>query len=101
MGSNQQSGISFPDLLQIAQAHGIRGVRLDSHDGLKRRIAEVIEADGPVLCEIMMDPDQAQAPRPINRKSADGTVKQTPLEDMHPFLAPREVAENMDVVNKI
>ena len=101
MGSDEESGISFPDFMKIAEAHRFKGVRLASHQDLKKRLEEVMNHEGPVLCEIMMDPNQIQGPKAINRRNADGTMKQTPLEDSHPFLDPSEVEENLGIINKM
>ena len=101
MGSDEESGISFPDFMKIAEAHRFKGVRLVSHQDLKKRIEEVMNHDGPVLCEIMMDPNQIQGPKAINRRNADGTMKQTPLEDSHPFLDPSEIEENLSIIDKM
>ena len=101
MGINEESGLSFPDFMKIAEAHRFKGVRLTSHQGLKKQIEEVMNHEGPVLCEIMMDPNQMQAPKAVNRRNADGTMTQTPLEDSYPFLDPKEIEENLDIVNKI
>lgn len=101
MGSNEQSGISFPDFLKLAEAHRFKAVRLESHQNLKQQIEAVMNHDGPVVCEIMMDPNQMQAPKAINRRNADGTMKQTPLEDSYPFLDPKEIEENLSIVNKV
>lgn len=101
MGSNEESGISFPDFMKIAEAHRFKGVRLASHQDLKKHIEEVMNHEGPVLCEIMMDPNQIQGPKAINRRNADGTMKQTALEDSHPFLDPKEVEENLSIINRI
>ncbi len=100
MGSTAESGISFPDFMKLAEAHGFPGVRLNSHDGLKERLEEVVNHDGPIVCELMMDPDQIQAPKSINRRNPDGTMKPTPLEDSFPFLDPQEIAENMSIIGK-
>lgn len=98
MGSTAGSGISFPDFLKLAEAHHFKAVRLSSHQGLKEKIDEVLNHDGPVICELMMDHDQLQAPKAINRRNSDGTMKQTPLEDSYPFLDPKEIEENMRIV---
>ena len=42
-----------------------------------------------------MDHDQAQAPKIMKRKLPDGTMSQAPIEDLHPFLDPQEVKENL------
>ena len=101
MGSNEDSGISFPDFMKIADAHFFKAVRLNSHHNLKQHIEEVILHDGPVLCEIMMDRDQETAPKAINRRNDDGTMKQTPLEDSYPFLDQNEIDENMNIVKNL
>lgn len=100
MGSNEDSGLSFPDFMKIAEAHHIKSVRLDSHRDLKQQIEKVMSHEGPVLCEIMMDHDQETAPKAINRRNSDGTLKQTPLEDSYPFLDQSEINENMSIVSK-
>ena len=43
-----------------------------------------------------MDNDQAQAPKIMKRKLADGSRSQAPIEDLHPFLDPKEVEENLN-----
>lgn len=101
MGCNEDSGLSFPDFMKIAEAHRFKGVRLESNRDLKKHIEEVINCEGPVLCEIMMDPLQLQGPKALNRRNADGKMKQTPLEDSYPFLDPGEIEENLSVINKI
>ncbi len=101
MGCNEESGLSFPDFMEIAKAHRFKAVRLNSHQNLKQQIEDIMNHEGPVLCEIMMDPNQMQAPKAINRRSADGTMKQTALEDSYPFLDPKEIEENLSVINRL
>ncbi|MDA1218890.1 MAG: thiamine pyrophosphate-binding protein [Chloroflexi bacterium] len=101
MGIDGDSGLSFPDFMKLAEAHGIKGVRLTSHQNLKQQLEAIMEHDGPVFCEIMMDTEQMQAPKAINRRNEDGTMKQTPLEDSYPFLDPSEIKENMDIANRL
>ena len=101
MGVGEDTGLSFPDFMKIAEAHSIKGVRLTSHENLKQQIEGIMDHDGPVICEIMMDTDQLQAPKAINRRNEDGTMRQTPLEDSYPFLDPAEIEENLNIVNKL
>ncbi len=100
IGVNSETGLSFPDMLKLALAHDIPATRLSSHDNLNQMLHDVVEAEGPHLCEIMMDPDQDQGPKTINRRNPDGTTVPTPLEDLYPYLDPTEVRENMIVDNK-
>ncbi len=101
MGSNEDSGISFPDFMKIAEAHRFRGIRLASHQDLKKHIEEAMSHEGPVLCEIMMDHNQIQAPKAINRRTADGAISPTRLEDSSPFLDPKEIEDNLSIINKM
>ncbi len=100
MGSTKESGLSFPDMLQLAEAFGFKSVRLNSHERLKEALLSVVNSDGPALCEIMMDPNQLQAPKAVNRKNLDGTTWQTALEDSYPFLDPKEIEENLSVAQE-
>ncbi len=100
MGCNPESGLSFPDFKVIAQAHGMQFTRLDSHKNLESELQKAIEGSSPFICEIMMDENQIQAPKAINRRNADGTTRQTPLEDLFPFLDPKEIEENMIAYKK-
>ena len=96
MGSNEETGLSFPDMMKIAEAHGMPGVRLESQDNMRQRIQEALDHPGPFVCEIVMDRDQEQIPKIISRRRPDGTMEQTPLEDMYPFLDREEIEENMN-----
>ena len=95
MGCGTESGLSFPDFMAIAQAHRIHSVRLRGPENLRQKIEEIMAFTGPVVCEIMMDPDQLQAPKAVSRKNAAGFVQQTPIEDSFPFLDPQEVNHNL------
>ncbi len=99
VGSTRESGISFPDFLKLAEAHGFPARRLHSHQGLREEIEAVLNQEGPAVCELMMDENQMQAPKAINKRDPDGTIKQTALEDSYPFLDPKELEENMKIIN--
>ena len=95
MGCNEETGLGFPDFVKIGEAYKIKAVRIDSQENLKEKVWKIVNCDGPIICELMMDPDQPQIPKAIPRKMPDGTTKQTPLEDMYPFLDRKELKENM------
>jgi acetolactate synthase-1/2/3 large subunit len=95
MGVTEETGLSFPDMMMIAAAHRIPAVRLQTQERLRERVQEVLDQEGPGICEVMMDPNQAQVPKAVNRRLADGTIQQTPLEDLYPFLDREELQANM------
>jgi len=95
MGCNSETGLGFPDFVAVGKAHGIHSVKIESQDNLEEQVRELIERDGPVLCELIMDHDQELMPKAVNRRMADGTTKQTSLEDQYPFLDEEEIRGNM------
>jgi len=95
MGCNEETGISFPDIVKIGEAHKIKVVRINSQENLKQEVQKIVDFDGPIIGELIMDPDQAQIPRAIPRYMPDGKSIQTPFEDMFPFLDREELKENM------
>lgn len=96
-GSDTTGGMSLPDYLKVAEAYGIKAIRIYNYAELAENIRRTLEMPGPAVCEIMIPKDQEVMPRQGFLKQADGTYKPTPLEDMYPFLDRKEFAENMVV----
>jgi acetolactate synthase-1/2/3 large subunit len=95
IGSGPSDGVSFPDFAAVAAAYGLPSVRLAEPSALDQTIADVLAADGPVVCHVLLDPEQGFEPRVRSRAMPDGTIVSPALEDMYPFLDPAEVARNM------
>jgi acetolactate synthase-1/2/3 large subunit len=95
LGSGPEDGVSFPDYTAIATAYGIPVVRLTEPAALDATIADVLAADGPVVCHVILDPTQGFEPRIKSRQLPDGTIVSPALEDMFPFLDPDELARHM------
>ena len=72
---------------KIAEAHKIKFLRVKSHKGLKEQMRKALNAPGPFICELMMDPTRCRCRIPA-KKGADGKRIFTPLEDMYPYLDP-------------
>ena len=95
MGVNEDTGLSFPNLSQIAHAHGFYcNISLDNTN-LRDELLDSIRYVGPTMRLLLMDENQPQAPRSLNRRNPDGTMNPTKLEDSYPFLSQDEIAENM------
>ena len=97
MGVDKKTGLSFPDFMKIADAHKIAFGEVRRNEEVPPMINLMLMEDCPAMLEIMMSPDQPQAPRFLNRRNADGTMNPTKLEDAYPFLPEEEVAEQMKV----
>ena len=58
-GRKSQSMIeSEPDLVKLAEAFGIKGLRVKNPDDLDAGIAEMLAHDGPVVLDILIDPTE-------------------------------------------
>ena len=97
VGSIKSGGLSLPDIKKVARAYGIKAEQISNHGELREKIQRVLGEPGPVVCEIMVSPDQQVTPRQGFDKRPDGTGVARPLEDMYPYLDREEFLENMIV----
>ena len=95
VGESTKSGVGFPDFVKLAKAYGIPACRITSHGQFEKTIERVLDSDGPVLCDVIMDPGQSFSPRTASKRLPDGRMVSSPLEDMFPFLEEGEFLSNM------
>lgn len=94
IGEGPGSGVSFPDILKLAEAHGLPSMRLDD-ERFADQIAQALAHDGPIICEVVLDRAQGFEPKLSSKKLPDGRMVTAPLEDMAPFLDREELAQNL------
>jgi acetolactate synthase I/II/III large subunit len=94
VGCGEESGLSFPEMSKLAKAYEIPYRKISNHSELGQ-IADALAAPGIQICEIILDLQQAFAPRLSSRRLDDGRMVTAPLEDMFPFLDRSELQENM------
>lgn len=97
IASDEASGVACSDFKGLASAYGIAYRRLADNDALAAGIAEVLAADGPVLCDLNVSPRQGIHPKAASFRRPDGSFESRPLEDMFPFLSREELAANMRI----
>lgn len=95
VASDASSGLTLPSPLGVAAAYGIATARLDSHDRIRERVAALLAAPGPLVCEVKLDPDQPTLPRVTSYQRPDGSMATKPMEDMYPLLERAEFRTNM------
>lgn len=66
-GEGPQSGVSFPDIVKVAEAYGIPAMRI-GYDDLEAGIQTALENPGPFVCDVLLDPDQPFEPRISSRQ---------------------------------
>lgn len=92
VGESPSTGVWCPDLEKIATAYEIPFVRISRPEDVDSNIKQVLETEGPVICEVMTPEWQAIAPRTSAEKLPDGKLLAHEYSDMYPFL-PREEYE--------
>jgi len=95
VGSCCQSGLTFPDFCKLARINGIKSLRIKSRKNLKAKLKKVLNSKGPVLCEIMMNPDEQMIPKMATVMDKTGKLVSTPIEDQYPLLPRDEFMKNM------
>lgn len=94
LGEGPESGVWCPDSLKIAEAYGIKGVRIENIEEMEAKIKEVMDYDGPVICDVMTPEWQLIVPRVSSDKMPDGSLVSRPYDDMFPYLDRDELAAN-------
>lgn len=89
------SGLTLPDTCAVAAAYKIPAMRICNHASIKEKVAAVLKQNGPVVCEVMVNPDLITIPRLSSEVKPDGTIVSKPLEDLWPFLDRNEFKMNM------
>ena len=95
IGTDNRNGVSFPNLEKIADAYGLKYVKIPNTQMVACGIQEALAYDGPVVCEVMCIQDQPIVPSVSSKQLEDGTLVSCPLEDMSPFLSRKELQQNM------
>ncbi len=96
VASTRQSGLTLPDYKKLAKAFGIPVFQLKNHKDIRAKVRKILNTRGPVVCEVMVSPDQTTAPRISSKQQADGSMVTLPMEDLWPFLDREELERNMD-----
>lgn len=94
VGESASSGIGFPDFGKLAAAFGLAYARIEGHD-FADPLRHALDADGPMMIEVLLDSEQGFEPRLSSRQLADGRIATPRLEDMFPFLPRDELQANL------
>lgn len=95
VGADEASGVSFPDISKIAEAHHLSFKKITTDGNLEKELKEVFAIEGPVICEVILPVQYNFAPKLSSEKKPDGRMVSKPMEDMFPFLSREEFLQNM------
>ena len=62
---------------------------------LEPQLRDVLNGDGPVLCEIPSPPDEPRQPVQVSEALPDGGMRSRAIEDLAPLLDREQLAENL------
>jgi acetolactate synthase-1/2/3 large subunit len=63
---------SNPDFVKVAQAYGVKGIKVDKKKDVDAGLTEMIQHDGPVVLEVMVDREEGVYPMvPAGAASSD------------------------------
>jgi len=94
LGCDSATGLGFPDWHLLAQSFAIPSVHVGP-DGLSGKgVRELLDAPGPAILVVSVDPEQTYFPKVTSRVTEDGSMASNPIHLMSPPL-PEEVAERV------
>lgn len=93
--ADSKTGVICPDYIKLAKGFGIKSVKIEKPKDIESGIKKVLNMDGPVICEVMVEKHYIFQPKLSSKKLEDGTLVSSRLEDMFPFLDREEFNENM------
>lgn len=86
LGSGPE-GYNPPHFLKVVEAYGIATKQIWNHAELSKKISEVIDYAGPIVCDVNMHEHYKYQPRIFGFN--------TPIEDMYPYLPREEFRKNL------
>lgn len=92
---DESSDLTIPSIGKIANAYGLKTYQIQNNSELKEIVANVLEYDGPVICEVYTPIGLTAMPKQVSYKRKDGQMESKPLEYMNPPLPDIEFEENM------
>jgi len=95
VGSSENSGVSLPDVKALGLAYGYTVFSISNNSEIDSVVQNVLNTEGPVLCEVLIDPNDTLCFRASSRIRPDGSAVSTPVEDLFPFLPRKEFYKNM------
>ncbi len=91
LGCDRATGLGLPSWSGLAVAYGIPWIEVGPAGLADRSVAEMLDAVGPALFIVKVDPEQTYFPKVTSRVAEDGSMVSNPIHLMSPEL-PAEVA---------
>jgi len=86
VASGESSGLTMPDICKVANAYGIKSLKINNNKELEEKMPEIFADNELMLCEVMISQDETVSPRTKTFVREDGTLESAKLENMWPFI---------------
>lgn len=86
VASGKSSGLTMPDIVKVAEAYGLKTFRIFNNRQLEEQIESILNTEGPILCDLIISPDETVSPRTKTIVHEDGTLESYTLEKMWPLV---------------
>lgn len=86
LGVGPDSGLQTPDFCKVAQAYGLKALRIEAGDDIQQKVKSVLEIKEPVVCEVMCQEFSPIIPRIASKVMPDGSLKAAEFDDLYPFM---------------
>lgn len=95
VASDPSSGLTLPKISKVAEAFNIPYLKILNNNMLCCNMEEILKTEGPLMIEVMIDPNHRTSPKASVYKTKDGSFATRPMEDMAPFLSREEFQSEM------
>lgn len=85
VASDKNSGLTMPEISKVAEAYGFRTYQIHNNTELDKLLPKLLADDEPMLCELMVLPEETVSPRVKAIVGEDGKMTSGPLEKMWPY----------------
>lgn len=86
VASDENSGLTMPNISKVAGAYGFKTYCIKNNQELDELLPEIMKDDEPMLCELMVLPEETVSPRVKAIVGENGKMVSGPLEKMWPYL---------------
>ena len=98
IGIDSTTGLSFPDLKSISQAHKLDYLKVDNYN-YKKFLHDFNKIKLPLVVELKIDKNINFQPRVKSRTDSKGNIVSSNLYDMHPYIDDEEMKNILAIKN--
>jgi len=92
LGTDRTSRLGLPGIEGLVRGFNLPFYKIESHLDLSVKLEKCLDLEGPVIIEIVVDPDQITEPRVYTEIASDGRFQTSNMERLSPILEEEELS---------